>query len=244
MLRSYIPASIKYNWVFGVVLIVIFTITRFEIVLSANANKDYGNTSILFIFMALLPFLLLNKEGRKHIGIKKVENYWWLLIALIIGIVACSFFYFLFTSIYINSIENSFVYISTSYNLPELNEDNRFTFFCIYSITSMIFSPLGEELFYRGLIHGCFTEKLNENGASRIDSLAFAIAHLANFGIIYSLGKWEFLLLPAVIWTCCMYVLCRLFFICKQRSGSILGAILCHSGFNLAMIYWIFYHIL
>lgn len=30
---------------------------------------------------------------------------------------------------------------------------------------------------------------------------------------------------------------------CKQQTGSLLGAIIAHAGFNLAMIYFIFYHL-
>ncbi len=244
MLRSFLPKSIKYNWIFGIVLILIFTIARFYIVLDANVSKNYGNASYLFTIMALLPFILLNKEGRQFAGIKKPSSYLWLLNSFVIGALVCSGIYLLFNVIYDHSINHSMVYISNSYAMEHMNEDNKFTIFIIFSVTSMIFSPLGEELFYRSLIHGSFVEKFGENKASIFDSLAFALAHLSHFGIIYYMGKWSFLPIPALLWFASMFFLCRMIFICRQKSGSILGPIACHAGFNVAMIYWIFYHIL
>ena len=83
-----------------------------------------------------------------------------------------------------------------------------------------------------------------EQKASILDSLAFALTHLAHFGIVFVAGHWSFLFLPAAIWVMLMFLASRLFFICKVKSGSILGAILCHAGFNLAMTYYIIYFIL
>lgn len=244
MLRSFIPKTIKYNSVLGLVLIVVFTTIRFYVIQEANVSKNYGNASYLFTIMALLPFVLLNKSGRQFIGIKKPTNYWWLLNSFIIGMLICSGIHLLFNIIYDHSINHSMVYISKSYTLDHMNESNKFSIFIIFCVSSMIFSPLGEELFYRGLIHGSFVKKYGENMASIIDSIAFAFAHLSHFGIIYYLGSWTLLPIPALLWFASMYFLCRMIFICRLKTGSIFGPIFCHAGFNVTMIYWIFYHIL
>lgn len=244
MLRNLFSSHIKFNWTFGLALILIVTTIRFYIVLKANITQDYGNAAIIFIFMAALPFILLNKDGRKYIGITKPKNYSWLFLAFILGIFICSITFLTFKAFYGYTVSNSMVYISQSYVVDDLNSDNKLIYFAIFAISSMIYSPIGEELFYRGLIHGCFVDKFGENNASRLDSLAFSIAHLSHFGIIYYLGKWNFLLFPTLLWMLSMYILSRVFFICKQKSGSILGPIFSHAGFNFAMIYWIFYDIL
>lgn len=244
MLRSFFPPSVKYNWAFGLAMIIIFTIIRFYVILNANVAKDYGNASILFTIMALTPFLFLNKEGRKYIGITKPSNYRWLILSFILGAIVCTLIYVVSTHLYGHSFDNSLAYIANSYRAETLTLDNKFTFFIIYAISCMIFSPLGEELFYRGLIHGSFQGQFGNNKASIIDSLTFAVAHLSHFGVVYILGEWKFLPIPALVWFIGMFILCRVFFLCRQKSGSILGSILSHAGFNLAMIYWIFYHIL
>ena len=108
----------------------------------------------------------------------------------------------------------------------------------------MTFSPIGEELFYRGLVHGSFVKILGEQKASVADSMAFALTHLAHFGIVYFLDSWHFLFVPALLWVVSMFMTSRVFFLCKEKTGSILGAILSHAAFNLTMMYFIFYHIL
>jgi membrane protease YdiL (CAAX protease family) len=145
-----------------------------------------------------------------------------------------------------NSFSNWFVYISKSYDTGAIifNNSQRLTYFIIYAITSMTFSPIGEELFYRGVVHACFATHNCEHKASVYDSLAFGLTHLAHFGIVYIAGVWDFLFIPALLWVTGMFIASRLFFFCKQKTQSLLGAMICHAGFNMAMIYFIFYHIL
>lgn len=235
---------LTYNWKFGLFLVLLLGIPRFILVMQANVSGGYGTVSFIFLAMWVIPFILLSKEGRRYIGIKKPVNYSWLLYSFFIGIGVCVLMYICADFLYGNAISNSFVYISKSYLVsPEMLETNRFMFFVIFSLSGMTFSPIGEELFYRGVVHGSFVERFGETKASVFDSLAFALTHLAHFGIIFYLGKWSFLPVPALLWMLGMFVLSQLLFLCKQRSGSILGAIIGHAGYNVGMMYVIFYHI-
>ncbi|NDV79998.1 CPBP family intramembrane glutamic endopeptidase [Dysgonomonas sp. 511] len=236
---------LSYNWIFGVFLILLFGIPRFILVLQANSSGGgYGMVSLVFVAMWFTPFILLSKTGRQYIGIRKPTNYKWLLYSFIAGALFCTITFALTWLIYGDTIDNSFVYIAKSYTVPhEELEANRFAFFLTFAISGMIFSPIGEELFFRGIVHGCFAEKLGERKASVVDSLAFALTHLAHFGIVFYAGKWELLILPATLWVVSMFVLSQIFFYCKQKSGSVLGAITSHAGYNFAMIYLIFYYI-
>ena len=148
--------------------------------------------------------------------------------------------------LFAETVSNWFVYISNSYAVPKasLSESDRLIYFIIYAVIGMTFSPIGEELFYRGLVHGSFATDFGDRKASMLDSLAFALTHLAHFGIVYFSGHWSFLFFPALLWVFFMFIASRLFFFCKQKTGSILGAISSHAGYNLAMMYFIFYHIL
>lgn len=196
--------------------------------------------------MMITPFVLLNISGRRFIGIKSPEHYVWLLYSLLFGVAAGAAIFMVGSWLYGETLSNWFVYIANSYQLPgdALLGSNKLIYFIIFSVIGMTISPIGEELLYRGLIHQCFVPRYGGNKASIIDSLAFGITHLAHFGLIFSLGKWQFLPLPALWWVLLTFLSSRLFYYCKQRSGSIYGAILCHAGFNLAMTYFIFYHIL
>jgi len=239
--------KLKFNWQFGLTLILLFGIPRFLFVLEANRSGNYNFTSIIFVLMWLTPFLLLKKEGRNIIGLKRPGNIKWLIYSFLLGIFACTIVFFLGKYLYQNTIENWFVYISNSYSsIPAdgLKGDNRQIYFAIFAVIGMTFSPIGEELLYRGLIHQSFVPEFGNNKASVLDSLAFAIVHLAHFGLVYFSGSWKVLFIPAFLWMILMFLASRLFFYCRSKTESIYGAILCHAGFNFAMTYYIFYHIL
>ena len=113
--------------------------------------------------------------------------------------------------------------------------------FSVFAVTGMSFSPVGEEFFFRGIVHGGFANSFGEHRASVIDSMLFALTHISHFGLIYISGSWYFLFIPALIWIIAMYFVSRIFFLFKGKSDSIWGAVVCHAGFNLGMIGAIFY---
>lgn len=235
----------KLDWQFGLFLILLFGIPRFFIVLNANRTGNYSFTSIIFVVMILLPFFFLSKKGRNFVGIGKPESFRWLFYSFLLGIVSCIAAFIVAQSIFGDSISNWFVYISKSFGAAQtgLTPDNKIYIFFIFAIISMIFSPFGEEFLYRGIIHTSFANKFGKNKASIIDSSAFALTHLAHFGIVYINDSWKFLSVPALLWVIIIYFTGRLFNFCRVKTNSVFGAVICHAGFNLAMIYFIFYHI-
>ena len=239
--------KLRFNWQFGLLLILLFGIPRFSVVLGANQTGNYNFTSLIFVIMWLTPFLLLNKKGRKIIGIKGTTKIRWLVISFVLGILACTIVFFLGHYLYQDAIENWFVYISNSYgSIPthELTGKDRHLYFALFALIGMTFSPIGEELLYRGMIHQSFVPRFGDNKASILDSLAFATVHLAHFGIVFTGGSWKLLFVPALLWMTLMFFTSRLFFYCRSKTESIYGAVVSHAGFNFAMTYFIFYHIL
>jgi len=236
----------RFDWKFGTALILIFGIPRFILVLFANTTGNYSSVPALFLLMWIAPFILLTKKGRKAIGMRSPRNYTWLFYAFIIGALVCTAVFLIGVLLYEKSLGNWYVYIAQSYQLPagELRPTDKRIYFIIFAIIGMTFSPIGEELLYRGLIHQSFVSRFGETRASIFDSLAFGVTHLAHFGIVYANGMWQFLPLPALLWVIFMFLTGLTFSFCKAKTGSILGAIVSHAGFNLAMTYFIFYHLL
>ena len=194
---------------------------------------------------ALIPFIFLNARGLKQIGIKKTKKLHALIYALIIGVVFSVLLFWLGIALYGNTYENWYEYIGKSYNIPEgISGEQRNILFAIMAITGMTFSPIGEELYFRGIVHSSFASSFGDKKASVIDSLAFALTHLSHFGLVFVHSKWDFYLVPSIIWVMSMFLISILFFQMKRLAESIWGAVLCHSGFNLGMIYCIFYLIL
>lgn len=227
-------------------LILLWGIPRFIIVLNANQTGQYHWVSLIFISMWLTPWIFLSGDGRKKAGLKRPSSFLWLIAGLVAGSLACLILFMVAQFLFGDSINNWFVYISSSYsNVPKaIGDTDRLIFFLIYAGIGILFSPVGEEFFYRGVIHECFALSLGDRKASWIDSAAFSITHLAHFGIVYEGEKWHFLPLAAFLWVILLFFTCLLFFYFRKKSGSILGAILAHAGFNVMMSYLIFYYLL
>ncbi|MCF8231712.1 MAG: CPBP family intramembrane metalloprotease [Bacteroidales bacterium] len=237
-------SNLRFNWVFGLVLVILLGIPRFIIVMRANVTGNYAYLSILFLLMWFLPLLFLSKQGRRFAGIRRVQNWLWLVYSFLIGAGISTLVFLAGMWLFGETVSNWFVYIGRAWSdAAGMSESQLLVYFIIAAVISMTFSPVGEELFYRGVVHASFQVSVGDNNASHIDSLAFALTHLAHFGIVFDSGSWRFLLLPALLWVGFMYLTSRAFYMCKKKSGSITGAILSHAGFNLAMMYFIFYHI-
>ncbi len=235
----------EYNWKFGIFLIVLFGIPRFILVFQANMSGGYGVAFIIFFIMWFAPLVFLTKQGRREIGIKRPNQYIRLLYSFGIGILSCAIIFGIFLLLFDKSLSNAFVYMGRVGSVPgSISDSDKFIYLIISAIPIMLFSPIGEEFLYRGVVHGSFVSRFGETKASVFDSLAFAFTHLANFGIIYNAGNWSFLPIPAFIWVLSMFLLSLVFFRCKLMCDSIFGAVFSHAGFNLAMMYIIFYHIL
>jgi hypothetical protein len=214
------------------------------LVLNANKTGNYSLIGLVMFISALVPFLFLSKYGRKKIGIKTTKKVNFLILAFAIGITFSAVLYLLGQVLYGKSYENWYEYIGKSYNIPKnISTQSKRTMFMIMAVTGMIFSPIGEELFFRGIVHGSFAKSIGNKKASIIDSSAFALTHISHFGLVFINNKWDFYLVPTLIWVSSMFIVSLIFFEMKKRTDSIWGAILCHSGFNLGMIYFIFYSI-
>ena len=237
-------SSILKNWKTGLLLLLIFTASRFYLVLQANVTGSYQKVSFIFIAMIIFPFLFLTGNGRKQIGIKKGLSLKGIVVSIGIGVLAAIVIYFAMSGF--EESHQAYYYVSKTYkDLPSPLGENRFVFFMIFSGMSMLFSPLGEEFFYRGLVHEHFKSSFSETTASVVDSLAFALVHLAHFGIVYSAAAgWEFLLFPSIVWVVLLFFTCLGFNYARKVNGSIWGAVIAHAIFNLTMNYFIFYRIL
>ncbi len=231
-----------FDWKFGLFLILIVCIPRFALVLQANVLKNYGSIGLIMLISAILPFVFLSKSGRRSIGIVKPQKYIPLLWAFVSGLIFSFLLYYLGQWLYGNSDNNWYHYIGRSYNIPEaISQSDKLILFAITALTGMLFSPIGEELFFRGIVYGSFEKSIGSSKASIVESAAFALTHIAHFGLVYLGGQWKLLLIPSLIWVLSMFFVSMLFLHYKKRSGSILGAIICHAAFNLGMIFCIFY---
>ncbi|WP_316777319.1 type II CAAX endopeptidase family protein [Pedobacter antarcticus] len=241
-LRSFWRIFFEYNWKFAVFLTLLICVPRFILVLNANASGNYSAIGLVMLASALAPIVFLTKTGRKNAGITKPKSYIGLLLAFIVGLAFSFLLYFAGYNLYGNTDMNWYQYIGRSYRIPAvISLNDKAVLFSVVAVTSMIFSPVGEELFFRGIVHSGFAKSIGDKKASAADSLIFAIVHISHFGIIYNNGHWDYLIAPGLIWFLAMFLISLLFFLFRRYTGSILGSIACHAAFNLGMTYCIFY---
>jgi len=222
-----------FNWKLDLFLILSVCIPRFFLVLYANATKNYAVIGIVTIASAIIPFLFLSKKGRVAIGLTKPANIKWLVFALLIGFFASVLLHYIGKIAYGNSYRNWYYYIAQSL-------DRRLDFW-ILAIPSMVFSPIGEEFYFRGIVHTSIAKSFGESKATMADGLAFAVTHISHFGLVFINGALQFYFLPTLIWVTAMFMCSLLFFYCKTKTNSLLGAVFCHAAFNFGMIFCIFY---
>lgn len=211
-------------------------------VLNANASGNYSSIGLIMAISAIAPFIFLSKKGQRKIGITKPKKYSWILIAFVCGLIASILLYLLGKGLYGNSFENWYQYIGKSYNIPTgISANDKSILFAIMALTGMTFSPIGEELFFRGIVHSSFEKSIGEKKASIVDSTAFALTHISHFGLVFIYNKWTLFTFPTIIWVSSMFLVSILFFKFRKKNDSIVGAMICHSAFNLGMIFCIFY---
>ncbi|MGO4689194.1 CPBP family intramembrane glutamic endopeptidase [Glaciibacter sp. 2TAF33] len=230
----------------GVLLLLVFGVVRIGLVLQANVTGTYQAVSIVFLAMIALPWVLLTREGRRDIGLVRPSRWRWVIPAAAAGAASAILVHLVATMLWGSTTSSPFVYISLSYaNVPAALEDgDRLVFFIIFAIIGMLFSPIGEEVLYRGLAHEALATRWGTRGAALIDAGAFAFTHLAHFGLVFIAGAWAFLPLPAVFWVAAMFLASLMFYGFRKLTGSLGGAIVAHAGFNLAMNWVIFYVVL
>ena len=196
-----------------------------------------------FILMALMPFIFLNKDGRRRVGLVKSNSRKHYLTGIAAGAVLALLCYGLGLLLFGQSNDNWYVSIKNSY-LRTFDTTGMpvHQLFIIFTIPAIIFSPIGEEIFFRGFLQEALATKFTYRNAMIVDSLFFALIHLFHHGIVRDLsGQVHFYPLSGLIWVLLMFVTAMAFALLKKKSGSIYPAIVSHAVFNLVMNICIFY---
>jgi hypothetical protein len=230
----------------GWILLGLFSSVRVILVLHANVTRNYALVTLLFVVMALTPLLLLERGGRERIGLTWRLRPGGVLMGIVLGAACCAAMIWSANLLFGAGEDNAFEYVAGSYSglPPVMGDTQRLILFAVFALIGMTCSPIGEELFYRGLVHECFADEAGEGRSACIDAAAFALVHLAHFGLVWTAAGWVLLPLPALWWLCGMFVAALAFNGARRASGSVFGAVAAHAAFNLLMTAWIFYGIL
>jgi uncharacterized protein len=196
-----------------------------------------------FVLMILMPFILLNRDGRRRVGFVKSSSGKYYLLALAAGAGLALLCYGTGMMFYGTSPDNWFISIKNSYfNTFDTSGKSVLQLFIIFTFPALLFSPFGEEIFFRGFLQEAISTKLFYGRAMVVDSLFFALIHLFHHGFVKdSAGVIRFYPLSGAIWVLLMFATAMVFAILKMKSRSIYPAIVAHAIFNLVMNVAIFY---
>jgi len=194
-----------------------------------------------FLLMMALPFIFLNKDGRKQIGFvqsKKVSYYG---LGILFGIVAASICFGIGLLLFDTSPDNWFITIRNYYNssMPTAGIP-IFQLFVIFTIPPLIFSPIGEEIFFRGFLQEALTNRFSVRTSIILESLLFGLVHIFHHGLVRVDGVIHFYFWSGILWVGLMFLTACGFAILRKVSASIYPAIVAHATFNLMMNVFIF----
>jgi membrane protease YdiL (CAAX protease family) len=195
-----------------------------------------------FVMMMILPFIFLRAEGRRQIGLIKSKTSSVYITAILFGVAAASLCFVLGISFFDRSPDNWFITIRNYYvaQIPGALDMPLQRFFIIATVPALIFSPIGEEIFFRGFLQDAIETRFGLRSSMIIESAIFGLVHLFHHGLVRSSDGINFFPLSGVLWVMLMFLTAYGFALLRKRSGSIYPSIAAHAVFNLTMNSYIF----
>ena len=189
-----------------------------------------------FTIMALTPWLLMNGEGRRQIGLQRPLRPGAWLPAIALGALASLACFAIGTALFGKGAENWFVSIANNYRgVMDTSGMSLLTLHLVFTLPALIFSPLAEEVFFRGMLQRTLEQHLSERTSTVIESAAFGAVHLCHHGLVLGAAGLGWMPLSGSLWMLLMFCTALLFARIRKRSGSLYPAMAAHAAFNLAM---------
>jgi hypothetical protein len=195
---------------------------------------------VICIAMAALPWLVLSEAGRRQIGLQRPRNMLWVASGLVLGALAATFCYLFGAALYGAGPEHWFVSVARNYRLQPTQGWSLLRLHLTFTIAACLFSPIGEEIFYRGFLQKVLEDRHGARRATLMEASLFALVHLCHHGILVTSSGYQLLPVSGALWVAQMFALSLLFAWLRRRGASILPAIAAHAAFNAAMNGWIF----
>jgi|JI10StandDraft_1071094.scaffolds.fasta_scaffold06408_2 membrane protease YdiL (CAAX protease family) len=194
-----------------------------------------------FTLMAITPWIVLSRFGRDQIGLRRARSissyakavFAGVLLALVCGVMGSLLFEV--------GEQNWFVTIARNFGRSfDTGGKSTFLLFAVFTVPSMIFSPIGEEFFFRALLQRSLEDFTSRSLATVCECSVFAIVHLCHHGLYRTSMGFSFWMPSSIIWAALMFLAGYLFAYFRNTSDSIFPAVVCHMAFNATMGVYIF----
>lgn len=194
-----------------------------------------------FICMMALPFIFLTKDGRRQIGFSPSNKITYYGIGILFGLTASAVCFGIGMLLFDTSSDNWFITIRNYYlNTPSMPV-STFQLFIIFTIPAMTFSPIGEEIFFRGFLQEALSSRLTVQTSMLLESLLFGVVHIFHHGFVrMANGSIQVYFWSGILWVGLMFLTAYGFAMIRNVSASIYPAMVAHTTFNLMMNVFIF----
>jgi uncharacterized protein len=239
LLRPFWVGVAPNPWILLLILGTIVVVWRGFLMLGPARGTGPG-MALHFLFLAATPLLFLVREGRRKIGLTVRVSAGWATAALFGGVLAATSIGVLGTLLYGSSPANWFVTVrQTMLSASRLRGLPPLELFAALAVPAALFSPVGEELFFRGVFHESLAVRAGHIVASVITGVVFGVMHALHHGVSAGPAGIEIQGVSALAWVVLTCLLSLLFTFFRVRSKSIWSAVLCHAAFNVTMVAFI-----
>jgi uncharacterized protein len=179
-----------------------------------------------------IPWLLSTREARKAIGFKAPVSKRWFFLGPLYAMMALAVCAGMVWLIFGNRTDNWMIlhalYLHDVLSQAPANA-SVLTLFALATLPALILSPFAEEFLFRGYMISGFSKVWGVRAAMCIQALAFALVHLAHYG----LNPYQ----PSLVavWLPSMFFVSMVLGWIVLKSGSIWVTVLSHGIFNLGM---------
>lgn len=238
--------DVKAGWraapfgIYGVTLVFVLASTAARVVAMFGPGAWRGIFLLVCIAMAALPWVVLSRTGRRQVGLQRPRHLAWLPLALVLGGLAASACFWFGFILYGSGPDHPFVSIARSFRQQPAPGFSLLQLHLMFTIIAILFSPIGEEIFFRGFLQKVLEDRHGRARATVMQAALFALVHLCHHGILVTAAGIVVQPVSGALWVAQMFLLSLMFAWLRRRSDSIVPAIAAHAAFNAAMNHWIF----
>ncbi len=187
------------------------------------------------VLMAATPWLLLTAAGRAQAGIQWPGRTRWLALAPFVGVAASVLCFTLGFVLFERTADNWFVSVGNSYRAQPTPGFGILQLHLMFTIPAILFSPIGEETFFRGVLQRALETRCAPRISAVIESAWFGAAHLIHHGLFLTAAGFAFRPVSGALWFLLMTLLSLAFAALRKAGNSIVPAIIAHAAFNATM---------
>jgi uncharacterized protein len=225
----------------GIVLLILTLFRAYGTIVGGPGQM----TMLGFLLMWFVPLLFLTHQGRSDIGLTLPKGFGWGISAPLLGLMLALVCYWIGILFYDDSDQHWFQSVAATFLQDErVLQMPRNKLFWMFTIPAMIFSPIGEEILFRGCIQRVVQDRWGLIWGVGVSAFLFATVHLFHHGIALGEEGLKVFWISGFLRWVLMIVTSLGFSWLRIKYQSILPAIIGHSFYNLGMNYTIFYLLL